>query len=70
MPLHHVPNMVTTCICLHNLYTIHQNKFNDEWTKERIRILHRKNAIKLERVDNVDFFMVATQAAKEMRKYM
>jgi hypothetical protein len=34
MPFRHVPNVVTTCICLHNLCIIHRDIFDDEWEKK------------------------------------
>ena len=40
MPLWHY--LVITCICLHNLCIMHQDKFDDEWTKQRENIMHRK----------------------------
>ena len=70
MPLRHVPNVVTTCICLHNLCIIHRDKFDDEWAKEGERIMHRESTNQLGQLENADIFMAATQAAKEMRRYL
>ena len=70
MPLRHVPNLVITCICLHNLCIIHQNKFDDEWTKEGEKIMHMDSTNQLGQFENADIFMVATQAAKEMKRYL
>jgi hypothetical protein len=34
MPLQHIPNVITACICLHNLCIIHRDEFDIEWAKE------------------------------------
>ena len=34
MPLPHVPNVVTTCICLHNLCIILGDSFDMQWAKQ------------------------------------
>jgi hypothetical protein len=34
MPLRHIPNVITACICLHNLCIIHRDEFDIEWAKE------------------------------------
>ena len=39
MPFRHVSNLIIACICLHNLYIIHQDKFDDEWAKEGKKIM-------------------------------
>ena len=70
MPLRHVPNVVTTCICLHNLCIIHRDKFDDEWAKEGEMIMRRESRNELGQLENADIFMAATQAAKEMRRYL
>jgi hypothetical protein len=38
MPLQNLPNVTTTCIYFHNLYTIHENSFFKEWAKEIIHV--------------------------------
>ena len=70
MPFRLVPNLLTACICLHNLCIIHQNKFDDEWAKEGENIMHMESTNQLGQFENVDNFMAATQAAKEMRRYL
>ena len=47
MPLRYVPNLVTACICLHNLCIIHQDKFDDEWAKEGEKIMHMESTNQL-----------------------
>lgn len=70
MPLRNVPNVITSCICLHNLCIIHQDKFDDEWAKEGERIMQTESRNQLGDLGNSDIFMAATQAAKEMRRYL
>lgn len=70
MPLRHVPNVVTTCICLHNLCIIHKDKFDDEWAKEGEKIMHMESTNQLGQLESTDIYMAATQAAKEMRRYL
>ena len=43
MPLRHVPNLITACICLHNLCIIHKDKFDLDWTKEGERLMQRES---------------------------
>ena len=33
VPLRHMPDLVTACICLYNLCIIHANDFDIEWAK-------------------------------------
>ena len=40
--LRHVLNMVSTCICFHNLCIIHCNKFDDERAKMEKQIMRKK----------------------------
>ena len=56
MPLQHVPNVVTTCICLHNLCIIHLDKFDDEWAKEGERIMYRESTNQLGQLENANIF--------------
>ena len=70
MLLRHIPNLVITCIYLHNLCIIHRDRFDDEWAKEGERIMHRESTNQLGQLENVDIFMAATQAAKKMRRYL
>lgn len=66
MPLRHVPNLVTTCICLHNLSIVHQDKLDDESE----RIMHKMNTNQLGQLGNIDIFMTTTRTAIEMRSYL
>ena len=34
VPLKNVPDIVTTCICLHNLCLIHTDDFDMQWFKQ------------------------------------
>ena len=70
MPIRHVSNLVTTCICLHNLCIIHRDKFDEEWTKEGEKFIHRESTNQLEQLENVDIFMTTIQAAKEITIYL
>jgi hypothetical protein len=62
--------MVTICICLHNVYVIHRDKLDDEWTNVGDENIHRDHSNQLGQLENVDIYMIATQAAKEMRKHL
>lgn len=35
MPFKHVPDLVTTCICLQNLYIIHGDEFDLHWAQTK-----------------------------------
>jgi len=52
------------------LCIIHRDKFDDEWAKEGEKIMHRESKNELGQLENADIFMAATQAAKEMRRYL
>ena len=34
MDLKHIPNVIATCVVLHNICEIHKEQFNDEWLTE------------------------------------
>jgi hypothetical protein len=42
MPLKHVPDFVTACICLHNLCFIHGDNFDMKWAEEAQKLLEAK----------------------------
>ncbi len=67
MPLRHVPNLVTACICLHNLCIIHKDKFDLDWAKEGERLMQRESLKQIGQLEKLDIFMAAVEAAKEMR---
>jgi hypothetical protein len=67
MPLRHVPNLVTACICLHNLCIIHKDKFDLDWAKEGERLMQRESLERSGQLEKPDIFMAAAEAAKEMR---
>ena len=66
MPLQDVPNLVTTCICLHNLCIIHKDKFDLDWAKEGERLMQRESLERFGQLEKLDIFMATTEATKEM----
>jgi hypothetical protein len=64
MPLRHVPNLVTTCICLHNFYIIHKDKFDLDWTKEDERLMQSESLERIGQLEKPNIFMATTKAAK------
>jgi hypothetical protein len=67
MPLRHVPNLVTACICLHNLCIIHKDQFDLDWAEEGERLMQRESLERIGQLEKPDIFIVAAEAAKEMR---
>ena len=67
MPLRHVPNLVIACICLHNLCIIYKDKFDFDWAKEGERLMQRENLERIRQLEKSYIFMVAVEAAKEIR---
>ena len=64
MPLRHVQNLVTTCICLHNLCIIHKDKFDLDWAKEGERLMQRESLERIGQHEKPYIFMAAFIAAK------
>jgi hypothetical protein len=60
----YVPNLVTACICLHNLCIIHKDKFNLDWTKEGERLMQRESLERIGQLEKPVIFMAAAEAAK------
>ena len=67
MPLRHVPNLVTTCICLHNLCIIHKDKFDLDWAKKGEKLMQKESLERIGQLKKPDIFIAATEAVKEMR---
>ena len=67
IPLRHVQNLVTTCICHHNLCIIHKDKFDLDWIKKVERLMQRESLEQIGQLEKPDIFMAAVEAAKEMR---
>jgi hypothetical protein len=67
MSLRHVQNLVTACICLHNLCIIHKDKFDLDWAKEGERLMQRESLERIWQFEKPDIFMAAVEAAKELR---
>lgn len=67
MRLRHVSNLVTTCICLHNLYIIHKNNFDLNWTKKGERLMQRRSSERIGQLDKSIIFMAAVEAANKIR---
>jgi hypothetical protein len=70
MPLRHIPSLVTTCICLHNLCIIHKDVFDNEWAKESEDIMRRESSRVMGQFENVDLFNAAVEGAREMRRFL
>jgi hypothetical protein len=65
MSLRHLSNVVTACICLHNLCIIHRDKFDTEWAKEGERLMQRESSEYIGQLHKPDIFLAAVQAAKK-----
>jgi hypothetical protein len=70
MPLQHIPNVITACICLHNLCIIYRDEFDIEWAKEGEGLMQRESSEYIGQLHKPDIFLAAVQAAKEMRRYL
>ena len=70
MPLRHIPSLVSTCICLHNLCIIHKDMFDNEWAKESEDIMRRESSRVMGQFEHVDLFNAAVEGAREMRRFL
>jgi hypothetical protein len=70
MPLRHLPNLFTTCICLYNLCIIYKDNFDNAWAEESEKLMQEKSTVYLGQIELLDIFLAAVQVIKEMRRYM
>ena len=68
MPLHHVGDIVSACICLHNFCIIHGDKFNKKWARkaefEFVQLSQQEFTNELQKTNT---FSIATESIKQMR---
>ena len=70
MPLHHLPNLITTCIYLHNLCIIHKDNFDNVWVEESEKLIQEESTVNLGQIEMSDIFLAVVQVAKEMHRYL
>jgi hypothetical protein len=68
MLLKHVPNLVTTCICLHNLCIIHGNNFDMKWAEEAQKLLEAERNDHFGQLKSVDIFHSTLEGIQLMRE--
>jgi hypothetical protein len=67
VPLHHLPNIITTCICLHNLI-IHGDNFDMiDWAKGTQEEMQNEANDILSDFHKMDMFWVEEHAIKQLR---
>jgi hypothetical protein len=67
MPLCHVPDIVTACICLHNLCILENDEFDMDWAREaEIEMSNEANRW-LGDLQNCNMFNILETSLKEMR---
>jgi hypothetical protein len=67
MPLENIGDIVTACICLHNLCIIHGDIFNEKWAKKVEKEMLDLSKQHLGRLRQIDTFRIATEAIKQMK---
>jgi hypothetical protein len=68
MPLHHVGDIVSACICLHNFCIIHGDKFNKKWAKKaEFELVEASRREFTDPLHKTNTFCIATEAIKQMR---
>lgn len=67
MPLEHVPDLVTACICLHNLCIIHGDEFDMQWAKEAEKVMEAERDATFGQLKSVDIFHSAIEGIATMR---
>ncbi|HYP42886.1 MAG TPA: transposase family protein [Candidatus Nitrosocosmicus sp.] len=59
IPLHHVPDVVTACICLHNLCLSHTDGFDMRWAKQAEEELERTRRGVFGKLHSIGMFHIA-----------
>ena len=71
VPLKNLPDLVTACICLHNLCIIHGDGFNMQWAREAQQDLQESTNQNFGNLNNVegdvDTFLIAKESMKQMQ---
>jgi hypothetical protein len=68
MPLKHVPDLVTVCICLHNLCIIHGDNFDMKWVEKAQKLLEAERNDHFGQLKSVDIFHSAFEGIQLMRE--
>jgi hypothetical protein len=68
MPLRTIPDIVTTCLCLHNLCIIHGDEFDMNWTKSAEEDMKKTSSKSFGDLRNTDMFHVLEVGIVEMKK--
>ena len=64
LPLENVPDVVTVCICSHNLRLIHTDGFDMQWTKQTDEEMERTRLGVVGKLHNIDIFHIAETSIK------
>ena len=67
MPLRSIPDMVTACLCLHNLCVIHGDEFDLNWARNAEEELKKASEESFGNFRDVDLFHVLQSGISEMR---
>jgi len=67
MPLRNIPDMVTACLCLHNLCVIHADEFDMNWAKSVEEDLKKTSLQYFCDFRDMDMFYVLESGISEMR---
>jgi len=67
MPLRHVPNLITTCLFLHNLCIIHKDNFNMQWFEEVIREMEHMKEKVFGNLKETNLYYIVEQAIQDMK---
>ena len=67
MPLPNVLDVISACICLHNLCIIHGDGFDMQWAKKAELDLRRTQSCVLGDLRNTDMFHIAQESIKQMK---
>jgi hypothetical protein len=66
-PLRHVPNLITTCLSLHNYCIIHKDNFNMQWVKEAIHEMEHMKENFFGNLEEIDVYYIVEQAIQDMK---
>ena len=67
MPLRNVPDIVTTTLCLHNLYIIQKDTFNMKWAVDVKKHLQKNTNRYLGNLQNIDMFKTLEASLRKIR---
>jgi hypothetical protein len=68
IPLHHMPNLVAICICLHNMHIANSNGFDMDWALNAQRDAQIETNTTFGNLKGTNVFKVVEEAIKQTKR--